>query len=219
MTAIFDALSEPVAHRVTAGLARIGLVLRTQAWRTAKPKKLTPTQAQALELLRGRPMGLKQLASYLGIAGPTATVAVGTLVDKGLVDKVAGTDRRSVVLTLTDAGAAAAERLSAWPEVLTRAVEELPASEQEAFLRSLVKVVRSLQVAGDIAPQRTCVTCRFFRPRVHDDAEAPHHCAFVDAPFGDRHLRLDCPEQEEAPDAELDDLWARFAGTGQPGQN
>lgn len=210
MTAIFDALSEPVAHRVTAGLARIGLVLRTQAWRTARPEKLTPTQAQALELLRGRPMGLKQLASYLGIAGPTATVAVATLVDKGLVDKVPGADRRAVVLTLTETGATVSDRLAAWPEVLTRAVDDLPAEEQEAFLRTLVKVVRSLQAAGDIAPQRTCVTCVFFRPRVHDDPQAPHHCAFVDAPFGDRHLRLDCPEQEEAPAAELDELWARF---------
>jgi hypothetical protein len=39
-----------------------------------------------------------------------------------------------------------------------------------------------------------CATCVFFRPDVHDDPERPHHCAFVDAPFGDRQLRLDCDD-------------------------
>ncbi|MER3418788.1 MAG: MarR family transcriptional regulator, partial [Chloroflexota bacterium] len=26
----------------------------------------------------------------------------------------------------------------------------------------------------------------------------PHHCAFVDAPFGDRSIRLDCPDHAPA---------------------
>lgn len=218
MTAIFDALGEPIAHRVTSGLSKIGMVLRTQAWKLARPERLTPLQAQALENLRGRSMSLKRLAVLLGVAGPTATVAVNTLVEKGLVLKEKGEDRRAVSLSLTPTGAAAAERLSAWPEVLTRAVDTLDQEEQEAALTTLVKLVRALQLQGDIAPQRMCVTCEFFRPRVHDDASAPHHCAFVDAPFGDRHLRLDCPEQRDAGPAEQEIAWERFThGSTAPG--
>jgi hypothetical protein len=43
-----------------------------------------------------------------------------------------------------------------------------------------------------------CVSCRFFRPFQHDDLARPHHCAFVDAPFGDGELRLDCPDFQTA---------------------
>jgi hypothetical protein len=46
-----------------------------------------------------------------------------------------------------------------------------------------------------------CVTCRYFRPHVHSDPERPHHCAFVDAPFGDRALRLDCRDHEAKEEA------------------
>jgi protoglobin len=44
-----------------------------------------------------------------------------------------------------------------------------------------------------------CVSCRFFRPFIHDDPTHPHQCAFVDAPFGDGELRLDCPDHQAAP--------------------
>lgn len=82
------------------------------------------------------------------------------------------------------------------------------------LLRSLVKVLRALQEAGDIPLQRMCVTCTHFRPHVHPDPANPHHCAFVDAPFGDRHLRLACPDHVVAEPARQDDAWHRFAGAG-----
>ena len=45
---------------------------------------------------------------------------------------------------------------------------------------------------------RMCLDCRFFRPDVHDDPARPHHCAFVDAPFGDAQLRIDCADHQPA---------------------
>jgi DNA-binding MarR family transcriptional regulator len=212
MTAIFDAISEPIAKRVTGGLAKIGLVLKSRAWRGAGAAGVTPTQGQALALLREAPKGLRlnALAELLGVSAPTASDAVASLVAKGLAVKEPGSDRRSVTLKPTAKGEAVAESAAEWPDFLARAVEGLEPGEQAAFLRSLVKIIRALQESGDIPLQRMCVTCRHFMPFAHNDAANPHHCAFVDAPFGDRHLRLNCAEQEDAPPEARQAAWERF---------
>lgn len=210
MDVSFDAISEPVPTRVTSGLAKIGAVLKSRAWKGAGPAGVTPTQAQALELLRGRPASLGGLAALLGVSTATASTAVGTLVTKGLVVKEPGANKRSVTLRLTEAGEAVADRASEWPGFLSRAVENFDDAEQAAMLLLLVKLIRTLQLNGDIPPQRTCVTCRHFRPRVHEDPVNPHHCAYLDAPFGDRHLRLDCPEQADADAEQQQRAWERF---------
>ena len=213
MSAIFDSISEPIARRVTAGLAKIGLVLRSRAWKGAGAAGVTPTQGHALGLLREAPDGMRlaALAKLLGISAPTASDAMNALVLKGLITKMPGPDRRSINLVLTQEGAAAADRTRDWPDFLAEAVDTLPAGEQAGLLRALVKVIRALQIKGDIPIQRMCVSCRFFRPRVHDDELNPHHCAYVDAAFGDRHLRLNCGEHQTASQEEQDAHWQRFA--------
>lgn len=219
MAAIFDAISEPIAKRVTAGLAKIGLVLKSRAWKGAGAAGVTPTQAEALALLREAPKGMRlgALAGLLGVSAPTASDAVNTLVGKGLTVKEPGPDKRSVALKLTPEGEAIADRTAEWPGFLARAVDELEATEQAALLRSLVKLIRTLQENGDIPPQRMCVTCRYFRPYAHADALVPHHCTYVDAPFGDRHLRLNCAEQEDALPDWKQAAWERFATPNSPG--
>ncbi|KHL26607.1 MarR family transcriptional regulator [Croceibacterium mercuriale] len=210
---MFDSLSEPIARRVTAGLAKIALVLRSRAWKGAGAAGVTPTQGQALGLLRDAPdgIGLRAIAKLLGVTPPTASDAVNTLVAKGLVTKAPGADRRSINLVLTPRGETLADQTREWPSFLADAVDTLDPVEQAALLRALVKVIRSLQQAGDVPLQRMCLTCTFFRPNVHHDAAAPHHCAYVDAPFGDRHLRLACPEHAPASVEEQERAWQAFA--------
>jgi len=219
----FEAASQPVAERVSTGLAKIGMALKARAWRGASPERVTPTQAQALVLLRGAPRGLRldEVAKGLGVTAPTASDAVAALVSKGLVSRGRSVDNhRAVALTLTADGAALADRVAEWPDFLLRAVGTLEPAEQAAFLRGLVKIIRTLQEAGDIPPQRICVSCRYFRPNVHSDHERPHHCAFVDAPFGDRHLRLDCLEQEPASAEEAKANWTCWSGSPElPGRH
>ena len=212
MSAIFDAMSEPVAKRVTAGLTKIGQVLRSRAWKGATPAGVTPSQGQALALLRDAPEGMRlgAVARLLGVSAPTASDTMNALVAKGLAAKQAGSDKRSINLVLTPAGEAIADQTREWPAFLAEAVDTLDLTEQAAFLRSLVKVIRALQTNHDVPHQRMCVTCRYFRPKVHDDARNPHHCAYVDAPFGDRHLRLACPEHSEADADEQQAVWERF---------
>lgn len=198
----FDQDNQPVARRVADALARIAAALKSRSWQEGERLGLTPTQAEILALL-ARPgndgLGLTAVADRLQVTRPTASDAVAALVRKGLVEKASAVeDRRAIVLRLTAAGGTAAAGILDWPDFLTRAVGTLPASDQQALLSGLVGTIRALQTAGDIPVQRLCVTCRYFRANAHADADAPHHCALVDAPFGDRHLRLDCPDQRPA---------------------
>lgn len=197
----FDPARDPIARRVSVGLAKIGLALRSQAWQEAAGRGLTPTQGQALALLLGSaaPLRLSQLAEGLGVTAATASDAVQALVAKGLVRKERSReDARALAVSLTPAGREEAARAASWPDFLLHAIDELSAAEQEVFLKGLIKMIRALQERGQIPVARMCVTCRFFRPNAHPDPDRPHHCAFVNAPFGDRNLRIDCPDYQSA---------------------
>jgi DNA-binding MarR family transcriptional regulator len=204
---------EPLDRRVTIGLAKIGIALKQQAWAEAGGRGLTPTQGQVLALLRANPDGLRlrALAQQLGVTAATTSDSVTALHRKGLVTKepLAG-DGRGVVVLLTPAGVREAAAAAAWPDFLLEAVGELSSEEQAAFLRALVAMIRTLQEKGRIPVARMCVSCRFFRPFRHDDPVHPHHCAFVDAPFGDGELRLDCPDFQAAPTDQAAHNWQAF---------
>jgi DNA-binding MarR family transcriptional regulator len=204
---------EPLDRRVTIGLAKIGIALKQQAWAEAGGRGLTPTQGQVLALLRANPGGLRlrDLAEQLGVTAPTASDSVTALHRKGLVSKEATTgDGRGVVVLLTPTGIGEAAAAATWPDFLLEAVGELSAAEQATFLRALVAMIRTLQQKGRIPVARMCVSCRFFRPFQHDDPARPHHCAFVDAPFGDGELRLDCPDFQTAPADQAAQNWQVF---------
>ena len=80
------------------------------------------------------------------------------------------------------------------------------------LLRLVVKLIRSLQRRGEIPVARMCGTCQHFRPNVHPEPEAPHHCAFVDAAFGDRQHMIDCPDHVPLPAAEQEIVWQHYLG-------
>ncbi|HEU4741908.1 MAG TPA: MarR family winged helix-turn-helix transcriptional regulator [Meiothermus sp.] len=207
-----NAFSEqPIGSRVVTGLAKISLALKTQAWKGASQQGLTPTQGQILALLGQKgDRRLGEIAESLGITPATASDAVKVLVAKGLVVKNRGPgDARAVSLGLTPEGRAEARRTALWPDFLLVAVERLEPEEQRVFLRGLIKMIASLQEQGYIAPARMCVSCTFFRPNVHADPARPHHCAFVDAAFGERELRLECADHQPAPPEQ-----AQRAGAG-----
>ena len=98
---------EPLARRVTTGLAKVGLALKHQAWAEAGGRGLTPTQGQVLALLRASPAGLRLgvLAGQLGVTAATTSDSVGALQRKGLVTKLPrASDGRGVLVRLTPAG-------------------------------------------------------------------------------------------------------------------
>lgn len=196
---------------IATGLTRLGTALRADAWQRADASGVTPTQALILtHLIERGPARVGALAAALRVTQPTASDAVAALARKGLVARRPDpADARAARIAITAKGRRAAA--PALPVPVVAALGALDAQEQAALLKSLMKMIRALQQAGAIAPQRLCVTCAYFRPYLHDDAAAPHHCAFVDAAFGDAALRLDCGDHVEAGAADQTERWSRFA--------
>lgn len=206
------------ARKLIAGLAKLGLAIRSQAWQAASRSGLTPTQGQMLGLLAAsgeRPQRLSALAAALGVSLATASESLGALVDKGLAAKRPDPeDGRAVAISLTRKGRVEAAKAADWPDFLLSGVGALSAVEQEVFLRGVLKMIRTLQERDLIAPSRLCLTCVHFRPFAHPGARAPHHCAFVDAAFGGADLRLDCPDHAPAPGDEAEAIWQSFCSKG-----
>jgi hypothetical protein len=205
---VFDLLADPPGPRIVTALSKIAIALKTETVPAGAGDGLRPVEIQALTLVnRSGGMELERLADTLGIIREIAEQTAASLTARGLL--TAGGGHRPV-LRVTPRGAAVAGGVVAWPDLLVEAVQILEPQEQLGFLLGLLKIIRQLQGRGLVPVARMCVTCRFFRPNVHDDADRPHHCAFVDAPMGDGSLRVDCAEQEPA-DAELAELnWRRF---------
>ncbi|SFK05446.1 MarR family winged helix-turn-helix transcriptional regulator [Methylocapsa palsarum] len=212
----FDALSTPVYRRLREGLDRIGAAMRADQWGLAEDSGLSPTQAHVLAFVAGRGakgMRVRSIAEHLGVAQPTATESIAALVRKGLLTKASDPDdARAASIQITGAGQEIVRGIGLAMTSTERALETLSSKEQTMLLHLVIKTIRALQIAGAIPPQRVCISCRYFRANVHDDAELPHHCAYVDAPFGGRHLRLDCNEHGEADQGALDQAWKAFSG-------
>ncbi len=212
--------ADDARQRVLVALSKVGIALRSHAWKDATPRGLNPTQAQVLVVLGRRPdpgLRLADLAAALGVSAPSLSDSVAALERKGLVSKERDPDDgRAISIRPTPEGIAEAASISEWPDLLLSTVDVLGDEERGVFLRALLKMIRELQERGLVSPSRMCATCRYFRPHVHADPQRPHHCAFVDAPFGDANLRLECADHEAATPAAAADTWRRFATSSLP---
>jgi DNA-binding MarR family transcriptional regulator len=210
----FNTISEPLTRRLRDGLDRLASALKADQWATANMVGLNPTQAHVLTFLAGRDPGgmrVKAIAGHLGVTQPTATDSVAALERKGLLAKQAdATDSRAVAVAITQAGRDAVKTLGLAATATERALGALSESEQAELLILVTKLIRSLQQADAISEQRMCATCEFFRPFVHQGHDLPHHCAFVNAAFGTRHLRLDCGEHQSADPSTQAAAWRAF---------
>lgn len=102
-------------HEAVVSLARTAAVLEHQLAEALKPHGLTPTQYNALRILRGaEPDGLcrNQIRDRLVSPMPDATRLLDRLADMGfLVRSREGEDRRFVLTRITPAGRALIDRL------------------------------------------------------------------------------------------------------------
>ena len=208
-------MADEVSNKLLSGLNRMGLAMRSAAWGDATESGLTPTQSQILAFIAARSAQNPRsgdAADALGITPQTASVAIAALVAKGLVQKVPdASDRRASSLKLTRQGEVAARVAAQWPDFLLNAVQELEPTERKLFLRILIKMIRRLQIDGQIVPQRLCVTCAHFQPNAHPNNPAgPHHCAYMDVPLAEFDLRIDCPDHRGASAEVANANWSIF---------
>lgn len=207
------AYGEQATGRVTHSLLRLNTAMRSQAWEWAESAGLTPTQGEILVLLMQRkmPLRLGEIARETALTAATTSDAVSTLEAKGLIEKRrALDDGRALAVRLTAKGRTAAKRALQWPDFLTAAIKTLDGEEQAVFYRTLLKMIRQLQVQGDIPAHRMCVTCRHFEPS-KNAKRSPHQCTALHQSFGDDDLRLDCPVHEEADFGTQKKTWKIFA--------
>lgn len=199
-------------QQIAHALSRLALFWRAAGWQAAGAAGLTPTQAEILARLAAQgPQRGTDLAAALGVTAPTLSDSAAALAAKGLARRLPDpADARARRLALTPEGAAAAAALPPIPPALAPVLAGLPEPARAGLARGLTHLIRGLQEAGAIPVQRLCATCRHFRPHQHDDAARPHHCAFVDAAFGDGALRLDCPDHDEAAAEDRARAWARL---------
>jgi DNA-binding MarR family transcriptional regulator len=217
----FDRISPPLPQALASALRRLAHLAHVSSWDKWASHQLTPTQRKILTFLDSRreAVSLSAVATDLGVTPATASDSVGSLEAKGLVRKRRShVDGRAIALVLTAAGREAVSALAALPDPLRAAFTALSAVEQEAFYRSVIKMIRNLQETGTLPITRMCVRCKFFDPFRYPDSITPHHCHLVGAPFADRHLRVDCPDQV-FNDAEAQQaLWVRFNALPAPRQ-
>jgi DNA-binding MarR family transcriptional regulator len=197
---------------VAAGLAKIGMAARRRGWVAAERRGVPPLQAQILSILQ-RSGGVRQrdLVDELGVAQPTASIAVDALIRRGLVRKERATgDRRALTIALTDEGWNRAER-AGQSDLLLTAVDSLSAEEQEVFLLGLLKMIHALEERGALPASRMCLSCSHFRSDLHEGSPLPHHCAAFEIALSNRHLRVECAAHEAAPVDDVATAWGTVA--------
>lgn len=193
---------DSLPDRLVTGLSKIGLAMKSRTWRRKGRQGIGPLQIQVLTFLRSRPnrsATVSTIARELSVKLPTASEVIRTLEQKRLVRRRRReVDNRVVTVHLTSLGAKAGHVENRWPEILASATENLSTQEQVALLTALVKLIRALQLQGEIQVARMCVSCEHFQSHAHEDSHSPHHCGFYDIAFGDEAFRLDCPGYVEA---------------------
>lgn len=214
MTSLIKINQDSLPDRVVTGLSKIGLAMKSRPWRRQGQQGVGPLQVQVLTFLRARTnqsATVSTIARELSVKLPTASEVIRTLEQKRLVRRRrTEVDNRVVTVHLTAKGAKASQVVNGWPEILAAATEHLSTQEQVGLLTALVKLIRALQLQGEVSVARMCVSCQYFRPYAHAGTDQPHHCQFIDAPFGDRALRIDCPDYVAAPVSEAQAAWDRF---------
>lgn len=201
MTALVKIDQDSLPDRLVTGLSKIGLAMKSRTWRRKGRQGIGPLQIQVLTFLRSRPnhsATVSTIARELSVKLPTASEVIRTLEHKRLVRRRRReVDNRVVTVHLTALGTKAGHVENRWPEILASAAGNLSAQEQAALLNALVKLIRALQLQGEISVARMCVSCEHFRPHAYAESAQPHHCTFYNVAFGDQAFRLDCPEYVE----------------------
>ncbi len=186
-----------IREQLTYSLGRLAAVARQRDWKSGEELGLTPTQGDVLRLLVSRPSGLRlnELAAQLSVRPSTASDAVSALVIKGWVLREPDPDNaRAIRVRLSQEGL---KLLGHMPDGHSHVVALLSDSEVESMHAIVIGAIGRLQMSGQIAPQRMCVTCKYFLPDARLDKAHANFCTLIGQLLGIADLRVDCAEHEE----------------------
>lgn len=212
----------PLLRQTALGLERLAGLMRAQQWREPDAYALHPAQRALLKLLGDEPRGWRvgALAERLGVSAASVSDTISALQARGLVRRARDPDDgRAVRIRATRRGAAWLRRARARGGTGERLLAGLPPQDLAGFARSLQLLIQQAQAQGLATGLRTCSACEFFRP-FGGGGDQPHYCALIGARFGDRELRVDCPEHRprggDASIAAADAVAERFRDGAAP---
>lgn len=181
--------------KIVDSLEKVAQAIRVLLWNQSKEHALSPLQVQILlYLLRQRPENRKvsALAAEFDMSKATISDTVKTLGQKGLIIREREEkDTRSFVIHLTERGRQIAETTSVFARQIRTPIRNMPQSDKENFLLSLMDIIRHLNRAGVITVQRMCATCAHYSP---PEAGRLHFCNLLNQELHATDLRIDCPE-------------------------
>lgn len=185
-------------NKIAAALAKLAQVQETLLAEAARDLGLSSLQARILlALAANQGQGVRALARELALTPATLSVSVATLEKKGLLRRESSSGRAQA-LVLSQEGHAAAAALSGYGNGLEAALDSFSLEEKGRALEFLLNLIAALKAQGVITIDRSCTTCRFFRPDAHPGRPSPHHCALLDLPLAREELRVNCPEHQAA---------------------
>jgi MarR family transcriptional regulator, lower aerobic nicotinate degradation pathway regulator len=125
------------------GLAQLSFLIHAILERRAREQDLSIIQLRLLGVLRDRKPTMNELARLLGLDKSSVTGLIDRAERRGLVMRVpSATDRRAVLVSLTDHGhslaAAGAARFEA---DITLLLEHLPPSDRDALSRLISRLL------------------------------------------------------------------------------
>lgn len=181
--------------KIVDSLEKVAQAFRVLLWNQGKEHALSPLQVQILlYLLRQRPENRKvsALAAEFDMSKATISDTVKTLGQKGLIIREREEkDTRSFVIHLTERGRQIAETTSVFARQIRTPIRNMPQSDKENLLLSLMDIIRHLNRAGVITVQRMCATCAHYSP---PEAGRLHFCNLLNQELHATDLRIDCPE-------------------------
>lgn len=181
--------------KIVDSLEKVAQAFRVLLWNQGKEHALSPLQVQILlYLLRQRPENRKvsALAAEFDMSKATISDTVKTLGQKGLIIREREEkDTRSFVIHLTERGRKIAETTSVFARQIRIPIRNMPQSDKENLLLSLMDIIRHLNRAGVITVQRMCATCAHYSP---PEGGRPHFCNLLNQELHATDLRIDCPE-------------------------
>lgn len=132
---------ERTLNEILVRLFRNINAIEEQAVRTEEYKNITTNDMHVIEAIgTGRPKNMTAVAKELGVTTGTLTIAVNSLVKKGLADRVRSEeDRRVVLVSLSLKGKEIFKQHQMFHEKMIDAVVEQLTEEEKAVLEKALK--------------------------------------------------------------------------------
>lgn len=184
--------------KIIVGIERLSTIFRSLLVDESKSLKISPLQTQILLFIAHHNIEqciVSSLAEEFSITKPTVSDAVGSLLNKKLLEKKKDhKDARSFFLVLTDSGRECVKSLSGLTVRVETAMEDMEDEEVSVVWKGIALLINKLQHTGSV-PIRMCFTCKNFGE--NHEKDAPHYCYLMNAPLKISEVRIDCPEHKD----------------------